>query len=470
MYKRPKVSVIIATHNNAENIGDCVDSLWSRSFSEIDVIVVDVNSTDGTKDVLANMVSDEQIIFLADSTGSIGHAKNMGVDRARGDYIVFVEPKDFVHRNALEYMSLKLDDSPDADMFSIEIDCIGDDSYGRTAEDRRKSIGNANSIDPRRQEMDSRVVRYWIFESFTMYRKTFLREYDIHHYDVPGYGRQSDAFCFLAMAKGIPSVSVDIYYSRNMDIQSKLITDSRVINDFCSEYKYLRDRLREDSKKWWTYRLVYWQTYYDRAMLLYERLSDDLKSVFSKRMQADIRGAVLHKEYSEEHFDIRVRDEMQLLMKSTPEFDRYQAERIKKRKKERDVLLRREDRISEIAASTEENELERLSKESAQRIRERRKKNRLDRAWLMDEMARDMAPLRLLLGLTTDEMGKILGLSESTYKSIESGKREISWDQYMALLFIFRYNDRTAPVTDTLGLYPDPLKNRIRKGVIINYE
>ena len=161
---------------------------------------------------------------------------------------------------------------------------------------------------------------------------------------------------------------------------------------------------------------------------------------------------------------------MQLLMKSTSEFDRYQAGKIKKRKKERDALLRREDRISEIAASTEENELERLSKESAQRIRERRKKNRLDRAWLMDEMARDMAPLRLLLGLTTDEMGKILGLSESTYKSIESGKREISWDQYMALLFIFRYNDRTAPVTDTLGLYPDPLKNRIRKGVIINYE
>ena len=145
MYRSPKVSVIIATHNNAEYIGDCVDSLWSRSFSEIEVIVVDVNSTDGTKEVLAKMASDEQIIFLADSTGSIGHAKNTGMNRARGEYIIFVEPKDFVHRNALEYMSLKLDDSPDADMFGTETECIGDDSYGRTAEDRRKSIGNANS-------------------------------------------------------------------------------------------------------------------------------------------------------------------------------------------------------------------------------------------------------------------------------------------------------------------------------------
>ena len=470
MYRRPKVSVIIATHNNAEQIGDCVDSLWSRSFSEIEVIVIDVNSTDGTKEVLAKMASDEQIIFLADSTGSIGHAKNTGMNWARGEYVIFVEPEDFVHRNTLEYMSLKLDDSPDADMFSTEIECIGDDSYGRTAEDRRKSIGNANSTDPRRQEMESRVVRCWIFESFTMYRKTFLRENDIQHYDVPGDGRQSDAFCFLAMAKGIPTASVEIYYSRRLDIQSKLITDSRVINDFCSEYKYLRDRLLEDSKIWWTYRLVYWQSYYDRAMLLYERLSDDLKSVLSKRMQADIRGAVSRKEYGEEHFDIRVRNEMQLLMKSTSEFDRYQAGKIKKRIKKRDALLRREDRISEIAATTQENELERLSRESTQRVRERRKKNRLDRAWLMDEMARDMAPLRMLLGLTADEMGNIIGVSESTYKSMESGKREISWDQYMALLFIFRYNDRTAPVTDTLGLYPDPLKNRIRKGVIINYE
>ena len=70
MRRTPKVSVIIATHNNVATIGDCIDSLWSRKFNEVEVIVVDVNSTDGTKDLLAEMAAeDEHITYLADSRG-----------------------------------------------------------------------------------------------------------------------------------------------------------------------------------------------------------------------------------------------------------------------------------------------------------------------------------------------------------------------------------------------------------------
>ncbi len=75
--KEPKVSVVIATHNNAKKIGACIDSLWNGGFSEFEVIAVDVNSTDGTKDILAKMAAEEeQITFLADSMGSMGHARN----------------------------------------------------------------------------------------------------------------------------------------------------------------------------------------------------------------------------------------------------------------------------------------------------------------------------------------------------------------------------------------------------------
>ena len=211
------------------------------------------------------------------------------------------------------------------------------------------------------------------------------------------------------------------------------------------------------------------EAYYDRNILLYEHLSDELRTNLTKRMQADIKDAIYRKEFSKEHFDIRVRGEMELLLKSTSEFDRYQQRKIMEREKARDEALKREDRLTEIFVSPEESEIERLSKESAERMEELRRKNRLDRKWLLEEMTRDLAPLRMLLGLTPLEMGNILGVSESIYKSIEAGKREVTWDQYMALLFVFRYNDRTAPVTDTLGLYPEPLKKRMKKGIIYGY-
>ena len=93
---------------------------------------------------------------------------------------------------------------------------------------------------------------------------------------------------------------------------------------------------------------------------------------------------------------------------------------------------------------------------------------RLSRRWLLEEMRRDLAPLRLLLGMSQEEMGNLLGVSGSAYKSLEAGKKEVSWDQYLALLFLFRCNDRTAAVAETLGLYPESLKLRIKKGIVGN--
>ena len=87
----------------------------------------------------------------------------------------------------------------------------------------------------------------------------------------------------------------------------------------------------------------------------------------------------------------------------------------------------------------------------------------------MDEMARDMVSLRMLMRVSAEEMGNIIGISGNAYKSIEAGKRELSWDQYLALLFVFRNNKRTAPVVDVLGLYPEQLEERIKRGININY-
>ena len=169
MYRTPKVSVIIATHNNVKTIGNCIDSLYNRTFKEIEVIVVDVNSTDGTKDLLMEMAAeDDHIIFLADSMGSIGHAKNIGMDHARAPYIVFADPEGYFRRDAIEFLCLHLDEAPHADMFTCSTNCFGTDSYGRTAEDRGKAIGDANIRDNRQQEMDSRVFRSWIFDNITI--------------------------------------------------------------------------------------------------------------------------------------------------------------------------------------------------------------------------------------------------------------------------------------------------------------
>lgn len=71
----------------------------------------------------------------------------------------------------------------------------------------------------------------------------------------------------------------------------------------------------------------------------------------------------------------------------------------------------------------------------------------------MDEMSRDLASLRLLLEMTIDEMSNLLGVSGNTYKNLESGKRENSRNQYMALLFVFIITIELLPLRIHLGCF-----------------
>ena len=88
----------------------------------------------------------------------------------------------------------------------------------------------------------------------------------------------------------------------------------------------------------------------------------------------------------------------------------------------------------------------------------------IDVKWLTVEMVKDLASLRLLLGLDHKEMGSILGVTEGKYKSLENGTHEISWNQYLTLLFMFYYNGKTKDVVEPLGLFPSALQERIRIG------
>lgn len=470
MYHTPKISIIIATHNSSEHLSECLDSILTQSFEDIEVLVVDVCSADGTGELLSEAArKDERVVFLSDNMGSIGHAKNLALDRVRAPYVMLVEPEDCLSSDALEYFSNALGDDAEADLLACETDCFGDDSSGRTNADRKRIMAEANRKDGRKRAVENRLMRSWAFDFFAVYRTDYLRNNGIRHYEEPGFGRQDAAFRFLAMAKAVPKLSVAVRYEKRLEPAGALITDEKTVTDVCREFRFLKRELQKDMELWRQMRLIYWQAYYDRNMLLYEMLSDSLRTKLSGRMQADIKEAIYHKEFSREYFDITVRDEMELLLKSADEFDSFQREKLLMRRTERAETLLKEGRQSSMLFGETGTEPERLTGEEVERMEEIRRKYRLNRKWLREEMAHDMGPLRMLLGLTADEMGELIGVSGSTYRELESGKKEVSWDQYLALLFVFRFNDRTSAVVDTLGLYPEPLQIRMKKGVVSIY-
>ncbi len=90
--------------------------------------------------------------------------------------------------------------------------------------------------------------------------------------------------------------------------------------------------------------------------------------------------------------------------------------------------------------------------------------NHVDVEWLTEEMRKDLTALRLLIGLSPEETADILGVPPGQYRQLENGSQEVSWDQYMSILFLYHYNMRTKDIVDNLGLYPDSLREKIRIG------
>lgn len=456
-----KVSVIITTMNSARYIGECMDSIYAQFMDGIEVIVVDRGSTDGTQGILREYADGRwRFRIMTDQMGSAGHAKNLGLDKASAPYVMFLEPEDCIMSGTLETLLRLIEDDEGNAMAVSPVGYFEHDETVRTwYMDGEPTERFERKAAPDLSDSD-KTYRWLAFECEGMYRTDYLRERGIRHYDQPGIGRQSDAFKLLALSELSFTMFGGTLYLRRREEPAEPITDRLAALDICAEYRYLENMLKKERDIWDRTRHAFWQSYYQRNMDMYGKLSGELRPALMARMHDDIQGAIRKGDFGIEYADPETRGSLELLLKAPKKFDgAWRKQDWGRQVKETGKRIRWEKN----KAAYESARAARIQAHNDARFPSEPGKNKykIDRQWLKDEMTRDLAPLRLLTGLSTEEMGRILGVSSGMYRSMESGKREITWDQYIALLFVFRYNDRTGEVVDTLGLYPEHLRRRI---------
>ena len=87
-----KVSVIIPTYNEAEDLTKCIESLGCQTESDFEIIVVDDGSTDDTLELLKNLKNSlQKFYFLTQKHRGAGAARNYGSKMANGKVLVFVD-------------------------------------------------------------------------------------------------------------------------------------------------------------------------------------------------------------------------------------------------------------------------------------------------------------------------------------------------------------------------------------------
>lgn len=96
----PTVSVIIPTYNYGHFVGRAIESVLGQSHRDIEVVVVDDGSTDGTVDQLARFGDDIQVI--SQQNRGVAAARNVGVATSTGNFLAFLDADDFWSKDKVE--------------------------------------------------------------------------------------------------------------------------------------------------------------------------------------------------------------------------------------------------------------------------------------------------------------------------------------------------------------------------------
>ena len=108
----PKVSVIIATYNRAELLPRAVNSVLNQTLDEYEIIIVDDASSDNTQQIIAGFEDPRIRSVRQEVNCGQSVATNVGIARARGEYVTLLDDDDEWPADRLSRMAAILDDAP----------------------------------------------------------------------------------------------------------------------------------------------------------------------------------------------------------------------------------------------------------------------------------------------------------------------------------------------------------------------
>lgn len=97
------VSVIVPIYNVERYLEQCVQSIINQSYPNLEIILVDDDSTDNSGAIADCLCEhDERIVVYHKKNGGLSDARNYGIDRANGDYLTFIDSDDFINSKMIE--------------------------------------------------------------------------------------------------------------------------------------------------------------------------------------------------------------------------------------------------------------------------------------------------------------------------------------------------------------------------------
>lgn len=242
--KRPggrlKISVIVPVYNMEKYLEKCLDSICGQTLKDIEIICVNDASTDNSLSLLKDYAVRDARIRVVDMSENSGvsAARNRGIEQARGEYIYFIDPDDWIDNCFLEVLHDKIKE--------LDADIIINTNYVNEYDDESK---NAESSFPAFPNEGSMMDPHQIQREFPpviwarLYRRDFLCRNGILFPIIKGGGEDIwfTAACELHLDKVyvFRSPCTYHYYQRQSSLTHTAVRGFHYIESFSALFDYL---------------------------------------------------------------------------------------------------------------------------------------------------------------------------------------------------------------------------------------
>jgi len=242
-----KVSVIVPFYNGEEYVNTTMQTLLGQTLKDIEIICVDDESTDGTYQNLLDIAAkDERVCVLQQKKANAGAARNLGLQQAQGEYLLFLDSDDLYETDLLEKMYLESVDKQadvcvcDADQYDV----VTGEYVVKPQYLREKLLPEEI---PFSKETIGKYILYFTNSApwNKMVRKSFLEENQIRFQEIDRANDQYFSIMCLILAQKITVVREKlVHYKVN---QEKNLTAKYSETPLCSYQAmvYVTDALRD---------------------------------------------------------------------------------------------------------------------------------------------------------------------------------------------------------------------------------
>jgi len=193
-----KVSIIVPAYNVEKYIEKCLNSAISQTLKDIEIICINDGSTDNTLQIINKTADyDDRIYVINKPNSGYGHSMNLGIEHARGKYVVFLESDDFIAADMCEKMYQTCEKYQLEILKSDFYEFIEDNNIIYKKYHMVSEYNNYNTVlDP---HTNTELFFASMYTWTCMYNREYINKHNIRHNETAGASYQDNGFWFQSL-------------------------------------------------------------------------------------------------------------------------------------------------------------------------------------------------------------------------------------------------------------------------------